>query len=156
VKTDTTSCAGCTVREQAVSRRDFVSMATLSAVTVALTACGGGGEGSTGPVSPGVGTIAIALSNHPELATVGNVAKVRNSPAVAIARTSTGLVAFSLSCTHQGTVVEIRNGNTLRCPNHFATFTSDGVWTGGQRTTSLVRLPLMLDAGGTTATITLG
>jgi hypothetical protein len=53
-------------------------------------------------------------------------------------------------------VVAIQNGNTLRCPNHLATFTSDGVWTGGQRTTSLVRLPLMLDAGGTTATITLG
>jgi len=145
------------VREQAVSRRDFVSMATLSAVTVALTACGGGGEGSTGPVSPGVGTIAIVLSNHPGLATVGNVAKVRNSPAVAIARTSDGLVAFSLSCTHQGSVVEIRNDNTLRCPNHGAVFTSAGVWNGGQqRTTSLVRLPLALDAGGTTATITLG
>jgi len=75
---------------------------------------------------------------------------------VAMARTSTGLVAFSLSCTHQGTVVAIQNDKTLRCSNHFATFTSDGVWTGGQSTRSLVRLPLMLDAGGTTATITLG
>ena len=157
MKTETTSCAGCAVRREAVSRRDFVSMATMSAVAVALTGCGGGGgDDPMGPETPGTGTVAITLSSFPGLATVGNVAKVRNSPPVAIARTSTGLVAFSMFCTHQGTLVGINNDNTIRCPNHGATFTSAGVWTGGQRTTNLVRLPLVLDGAGTTATVTLG
>ncbi len=157
MKTDPTMCAGCAVQKREVSRRDFVSMATMSAVAVALTACGGGGaDDPVGPGTPGTGTVAITLSSFPELATIGNVAKVRNSPPVAMARTSTGLVAFSMFCTHQGTLVGINSDNTIRCPNHGATFTSAGVWTGGQRTTNLVRLPLVLDAAGTTATVTLG
>jgi Rieske Fe-S protein len=145
------------VREKAVSRRDFVSAATLSAVAVVLTACGGGEDGATGPIEPGTGQIAISLASFPGLATVGNVAKVRNSPPIAMARTSTGLVAFSLSCTHQGTTVIIEDDRTLQCPNHGARFTFDGIYvTSAQRTSSLVRLPVVVDAGGTTATVTLG
>ena len=156
--TDTRQCSGCIVRENAVSRRDFVSAATLSAVAVVLTACGGGGaEDAAGPVPPGTGEVAIALASFPELATVGNVAKVRNSPPIAMARTSTGLVAFSMSCTHQGTTVLIESDKTLQCPNHGARFTFDGVYvTSSQRTTSLVRLPVVVNAGGTTATVRLG
>jgi Rieske Fe-S protein len=158
MKTDTTQCSGCIVRDKAVSRRDFVSAATLSAMAVVLTACGGGSEeGATGPIEPGTGQIAISLANFPELATVGSVARVRITPPVAMARTSTGLVAFSLSCTHQGTTVLIEDDRTLQCPNHGARFTFDGIWVNSsQRTSSLVRLPVAVDAGGTTATVTLG
>ncbi len=150
------ACAGCAVRENAVTRRDFVSMATMSAVALALAACGGAEDGGTGPVPPGTGTFAIKPADFPALATVGGTVKVRNSPPVAVSRTASGLVAFSLSCTHQGTTTVIDPDFTIFCPNHGAMFTSAGVWTGGQKTSSLVRLPLALDGAGTTATITLG
>jgi cytochrome b6-f complex iron-sulfur subunit len=151
------SCAGCAVRENAVSRRDFVSMATLSAVAVALTACGGSAsDGSTGPGTGGTGTFTVNPGDYPALATVGGTVKVRNSPPVALAKTSGGLVAFSLSCPHQGTTVVIDPDFTMFCPNHGAMFSAAGVWKGGQKTSSLVRLPISLDAAGTTATVTLG
>ena len=151
------TCAGCAVRENSVSRRDFVSMATLSAVAAALTACGGSaGDGATGPGTGGTGTFTVKPADYPALATIGGTVKVRNSPPVALAKTSGGLVAFSLSCPHQGTTVVIDNDFTMFCPNHGAMFTAAGVWTGGQRTSGLVRLPVALDTAGTNATITLG
>ncbi len=158
MKPENQACTGCAVRENMVTRRDFVSMATMSAVTLALTACGGGaaGDGSTGPVPPGTGTFTVKPGDFPMLANVGSAVKVRNSPPVALAKTSAGLVAFSLSCPHQGTNVVIDSDFTMFCPNHGAMFTAAGVWTGGQRTSSLVRLPVALDSAGTTATITLG
>jgi Rieske Fe-S protein len=156
---DTTKCSGCAVKtaKETVSRRDFVSIATLSAIAVTLSACGGAaGDGVTGPIPPGVGEVTVRVTDFPTLATVGGIAKVRNSPPVAMTRTSNGLVAFSMSCTHQGTTVVINTDGTIFCPNHGAEFTSGGVWTGGQRTSSLVRLPVAVDSGGTNATITLG
>lgn len=155
---DAKSCSGCRLADAAVSRRDFVSMATMSAVAVALSGCGGGDDdgGSTGPVPPGTGQITVLLTDFPSLSAVGATAKVRSSPPIAVSRTATGLVAFSLSCTHQGTTVNIRTDFSILCPNHGAQFTAAGVWTGGQPTTNLVRLPMTLDPAGTTATITLG
>ena len=150
------ACAGCAVREKVVSRRDFVSMATLSAVAVALSACGGSaGDTPTGPGTGGTGTFTVRPADYAALASVGGAVKVRNSPPVALAKTSGGLVAFSLSCPHQGTTVVIDSDFTMFCPNHGAMFTAAGVWTGGQRTSNLVRLPVALDTSGTTATITL-
>jgi Rieske Fe-S protein len=159
MKPDTTQCTGCAVKtaKETVSRRDFVSMATLSAVALTLTACGsGGGDDITGPIPPGVGEVTVRVADFPALNAVGGVAKVRNSPPVAMTRTSSGFVAFSMSCTHQGTTVGINDDGTIFCPNHGAEFTSAGIWTGGQRTSSLVRLPVVIDSGGINATITLG
>jgi Rieske Fe-S protein len=156
---DVTVCRGCAARSDGVSRREFLSAATMSAVALTLAACGGGGgdDEITGPIPPGVGEITVRITDFPALASVGGVARVRSSPPVAMTRTATGFVAFSLSCTHQGTTVTINSNNTLRCSNHGAEFSSLGVWTGGaQRTTNLVRLPVVPDAAGTSATITLG
>jgi cytochrome b6-f complex iron-sulfur subunit len=146
-------------RNTGVSRREFLSAATMSAVALTLAACGSGGGGDddiTGPVPPGVGEITVRVADFPGLASVGGVARVRSSPPVAMTRTSSGFLAYSLSCTHQGTTVLINANNTLQCPNHGAEFTSAGVWTGGQRTSNLVRLPVAMDATGANATITLG
>ena len=157
MKAESQGCAGCAVRENAVTRRDFVSIATMSAVAIALTACGGAaGDAPTDPGTGGTGTFSVKPGDFPALATVGGTVKVRNSPPVALAKTSGGLVAFSLSCTHQGTTVVIDPDFTIFCPNHGAMFTAAGVWKGGQKTSSLVRLPVELDAAGTTATIRLG
>lgn len=164
---ETKPCSGCTVGQAgaAVSRRDFVTLATLSAVAVTLTACGGGSDtGLAGPVPPGSGPVSVPpgagaavvrLADFPALDAVGGVARVISTPPVAVARTATStFVAFSMLCTHQGTLVNINNDGTIRCPNHGAAFTSAGVWTGGQPTTNLVRLPVQVDALGN-ATITL-
>jgi Rieske Fe-S protein len=152
------NCVSCAVNLAAVSRRDFVAFATLSAVAATLTACGGGGGdgGSTGPINPGVGTITVRLADFAGLATTGKAVKVQNSPPIAMIRATSGLVAYSLSCTHTGTTVDINADSSLTCPNHGARFTAEGIWTGGQRATNLVRLPVTLDSGGSTATITLG
>lgn len=161
-------CGPCPVRD-AVSRRDFVSMATLSAVALALTACGGGELGGvtepvdtpvTTPTTPGtptVGTnqIGVNVSAYAALANVGGVAKVNNSPPIALARTSSGFVAFSLRCTHDGTTVSVQSGTSLRCPNHGALFSSSGTWSGGFRTSSLARRTVQASADNTFVVVNL-
>ncbi len=158
---DIRTCSGCSVASAAVSRRDFVSTATLAAVAVALSGCGGGGSDG-GPTSPpfvpkppALATpLVIALANFPALATVGGVARVSSQPPIALARTSAGLVGFSLECTHAGTTVDVRSNFTLKCPNHGAEFSFDGTWTGGeQQTSSLFRVTVTPDATGATVSI---
>ncbi len=148
-------CRGCTV-----TRREFVSQATLAAVAATLAACGGGGgSGGTGPTvvqkPPTISTpLIITLGNFPVLASVGGVARVSSQPPIAMARTAAGLVAFSLECTHQGTVVDFNGPVAFKCPNHGAEFAFDGSWTGGQQSTSsLFRLTVTPDSTGTTAAI---
>ena len=80
----------------------------------------------------------MTISAYPALANVGGVAKVNASPAVGLARTATGFVAYSLRCPHQGTTVNIVGTASWRCPNHDALFNGTGAWTGGQSTTNLV------------------
>jgi Rieske Fe-S protein len=162
VRVEQQDCTGCVLATAAVSRRDFVSQATLSAIALALTACGGGG--GDGPSSPPAATpkppvittpLVITLVNFPALATVGGVERVSSQPAIAMARTAAGLVAYSLECTHAGTTVNINGNRTLKCPNHGAEFAFDGTWTGGeQQTSSLFRLTVVMDPSGATASIT--
>jgi Rieske Fe-S protein len=162
VRVNSQECTGCVLATAAVSRRDFVSQATLSAIALALTACGGGGgdgPSSSTPPTPKPPVIAtplvITLANFPLLATVGGVERVSSQPAIAMARTSAGLVAYSLECTHAGTTVNINANRTLKCPNHGAEFAFDGTWTGGeQQTSSLFQLKVTVDATGATASIT--
>jgi Rieske Fe-S protein len=145
-------------RDEGITRRDFMSAAMLSAVAATLAACGGGelsaadkllapsGTPTTTPAptpsgngTPTVGAnqFGVTVASYPALATAGGVAVVRTSPPIALARTASGFAAFSLRCTHEGTTVRVQSGNTLRCPNHGALFSSTGAWTGGYRTSSL-------------------
>lgn len=155
-------CDVCANARAGVSRREFVSRATMTAIAAALAGCGGGGggDGALGPVAapkpPVISTpMIITLANFPALATVGGVAKVSSQPPIALARTATGLVGYSLECTHAGTTVELRSDFTLKCPNHGAEFAFDGAWTGGeQRTSSLFAVTVTPDASGATVAIT--
>ena len=154
-------CDVCAIARAGVSRREFVSQATLAAVAAVLAGCGGGGgDGALGPVAapkpPVISTpMIITLANFPALATVGGVAKVSSQPPIALARTAAGLVGYSLECTHAGTTVELRSDFTLKCPNHGAEFAFDGEWTGGeQRTSSLFAVTVTPDASGATVAIT--
>jgi Rieske Fe-S protein len=151
-------CTGCAL----VSRREFVSQATLAAVAAALAGCGGSrsdGGVTAPPFVPKVPVLntplIITLANFPALANVGGAARVSSQPPIALARTTTGLVGYSLECTHAGTTVDLRANFTLKCPNHGAEFAFDGSWTGGeQQTSSLFRVTVTPDATGATVAIT--
>ena len=123
-----------------VSRRTFLSAATLAAVAAVLESCsgGGGGDGVTGPSSGG-GALTVTLSNFPQLATVGGIAKVDGGVGLPTALVRTGastFVSLSMVCTHAGTTIGI-NGSGFLCPNHGAVFSSTGANIGGQPTSSL-------------------
>ena len=158
---DVHDCAGCALAgAPAVSRRDFVSQATLAAVAAVLAGCASGSDGgSTGPgvtqKPPVLNTpLIITLANFPALATVGGAARVSSQPPIALARTAQGLVGFSLECTHAGTTVELQGNSTFKCPNHGAEFSFDGTWTGGtQQTSSLFRVTVTPDASGDTVAL---
>lgn len=163
MSTDQSRCDGCAIAG-AVSRREFVSQATLVAVSLALTACGGGGgiAGSTGPVASPVppvlaSPLIITLASFPALANIGSAVRVSSQPPIALARIAAGiggLVGYSLECTHAGTTVDLRDNFTLKCPNHGAEFAFDGAWTGGaQQTSSLFRVVVTPDASGATVAI---
>lgn len=141
------ACASC-----AVSRRTFLSAATLAAVAAALEACSdvtGPGGGSVGG-----GPFTVKLSDFPVLANVGGVARVNTSgsPTALVRTGSTTFVAVSMICTHQGSTVNISNGAYV-CPNHGARYSATGTWTGGQVTSSLPTFGATFDANAGTVTI---
>lgn len=146
------ACEGC-----ALSRREFVGRSTLAAVAAMLaSACGGPIPGVDNPLGPGsTGSLTINLADYPALANVGGIARVNTGGApVAVVRQSAGtFAAFSMSCPHAGTTIDIVGGAFV-CPNHGARFNAAGQWTGGQRTSNLVSLPVTYDA--TAGTLTLG
>lgn len=138
-------CAPC------LARRDFLSQSALAALGAALLgACGDGVTGATGGSTVVSGSVRIA--DYPALAAVGGIARV-NGTVVAVVRSATSTYrAFSMSCPHQGTTIAI-SGNGFRCPNHGATFSATGAWTGGERTSSLRELSVVYNAQDETLTI---
>ncbi len=50
------------------------------------------------------------------------VTSANKNYAVVLTRTSSGVVAFNRSCTHQGSLVAPSGGNQLTCPSHGAVF----------------------------------
>ena len=139
-----------------VSRRDFVAATTLSAISALLCGCGGALE-FTAPVDPtAVGSTSFRLSDYPALSTVGGIARLNGTsvPVAAVRTSSTAMAAFSLTCPHAGTQVEIVGGG-FRCPNHGATFAADGRWTGGQNTSNLTAIPVTFDVAGGSFTLAL-
>jgi nitrite reductase/ring-hydroxylating ferredoxin subunit len=111
----------------------------------------------TQPGNPTVGAnqIGVTIANYPALANVGGVAKVNSSPPVAVARTATGFVAYSLRCPHQGTTVTIVGTTSWKCPNHAATFNGTGAWTGGQSSAALVKRTVTPNQAGTFVVVNL-
>lgn len=150
-------CSGCRhAVNDGMDRRSFISAAALASISFAL-ACGDGQIGGVAGLTGGVpgGTITVRLADYAALATVGGVARVPTTGApVAIYRNADqSYLAFSMSCPHNGTTVNI-TANGFTCPNHKATFAKDGTWTGGQRTSALVAVPLTYDAVNGTLTLT--
>lgn len=151
-------CAGlCARQSDAMDRRSFLSAAALASITLALTACGDGTIGGlTGlPAGVGSGSLSVRLSDFVALNTVGSVARVTTTGApIAVYRSGpTTFQAFSMSCPHSGTTVNITATGFL-CPNHKAKFGKDGAWLGGKATTALVSIPVTYDAATGMLTIT--
>ncbi len=144
-----------------VSRRDFISSATLAAVAALLTtACGTGADilaarNRSTPGTLSAGGITLRLSDYPALAQVGGIARADTTAGpIALVRAATSTVAaFSMICPHQGATINIQ-GNGFVCPNHFAQFSATGQWLGGQPTTNLVSYPTTYDSA--TGLITVG
>ena len=147
------ACEGC-----ALSRREFVGRSTLAAVAAVLAAaCGGPIPGVDNPLGPGSagGSLTIKLADYPALANVGGIAKVNNTggaPIAVVRQSASNFLAFSMSCPHAGTTINI-SGSGFVCPNHGARFNASGQWTGGQSTSNLVSVTCTYDAAAGTLTL---
>jgi Rieske Fe-S protein len=101
-------------------------------------------------------TLVVTLSAFPALASVGGLARVdggKGTPVALVRMSATAFTAFSMTCPHQGTTVQI-SGGAFVCPNHGARFSSAGVWTGGQKTTNLSTFATVYDSAKGTVTVT--
>ena len=147
----TTTPAVLTLRATAtgLSNGTYTAQVTVSAAGVAdriLTV--------TLTIAP-IGLV-VNIAAWPALATVGGVAGSvgnLNTTPVAIVRTSaTSFAAFSMTCPHAGTRINVVNNTSFRCPNHGALFDSAGVNlpSSPQRTTNLVRLTVTYTPGAPT------
>jgi Rieske Fe-S protein len=139
-----------------LTRRAFLAETTMAAVAAVLTsACGNGIFGASGG-GGGPVNLTVTLASFPALGTVGAIARVdgnSSNPVAAIQSPAGTYRAFSMVCPHQGTTIDIR-GSGFRCPNHGATFSATGAWTGGQNTSNLTELTVAYDAAAGTLQIT--
>ena len=103
----------------------------------------------------GANQVGVTVASYAALASIGGVAVVNANPPFALARASTGFVAYSLRCPHQGTTVNIVGTTSWRCPNHDALFASTGAWTGGQRSAALIARTVTPNAAGTFVVVNL-
>ena len=146
------ACLGCAGSVQGLDRRAFLGRGALAAAALLLAGCSTGGGGGSPTLS---GSFTVNVASYPALATVGGVALVTSSGGypVAVVRTSSGYLALSRICPHQGATVGT-SGSGFRCPQHGATFAIDGTWTGGERTSSMRQLASSFDAS--TGILTIG
>ena len=98
---------------RAVTRRTFLAESTLAAVAAVLaSACGDGVFG--GAFGPGqVVALNINVNNFPALASVGGIARVDGNSGTPVAVYHSGVdayEAFSMTCPHAGTTVNIQGG----------------------------------------------
>lgn len=151
-------CSTCTV-----SRRQFVTSATLASVAAVLAACGGGDAGPVGPGGSGgsggtttppppiTGTVTVRIADHPDLAV--NLRPVAVTASIAVVRNGSAYLAFSRACTHEGVTVQV-TGATFTCPSHGSRFDATGQVLNGPATQALNRLSVVHDTTAGTLAIT--
>ena len=142
-------CGGCAMFD----RRGFLTRASLLGLGAMVTAaCGDGviGGALTQP-NPTITPFLVDPTKLTALQQVGGrvVVSAPESGAVILERLSaTSFRGFALACPHAGTSVEVLSDGFL-CPNHGARFSRDGVWQGGQPTSNLNQVAVILQANGT-------
>jgi nitrite reductase/ring-hydroxylating ferredoxin subunit len=131
------ACQAC------VSRRRFLGQSALAAAAAAfLAACGDGqigGGGVTGPIEP----VLVTVTDFPGLATVGKLVNINAQIAAKRTGAST-FAAFSRSCTHQGTQIDLFQTGFF-CSNHLSQFDNDGHVTVGPAARDLDKLVTTYD-----------
>lgn len=136
-----------------LSRREFIACSSTAFAGLALLGCGLNSSLTDPLTSP----LTVNIADHPELATVGGAVKIWAGPKtpVGVARTSLATFdAVSLTCPHQGTIVNVGTGSApFGCPGHGAEFDINGTWVGGQSTGNLTRYSVAFDATAGTLTI---
>ncbi|MFC9183872.1 Rieske (2Fe-2S) protein [Streptomyces globisporus] len=126
-----------------LGRRTVVAAVGAAGATAALTACGGGSDGTKGSDTveqPGTGgekqggAVLAATGDIPE---GGGV--VFAAQKVVVTQPKPGeFKAFSSTCTHQGCAVKDVSAGTITCPCHNSTFdAATGSPTGGPATQPL-------------------
>jgi cytochrome b6-f complex iron-sulfur subunit len=125
------SCRDC------MNRRAFIAnSAGLAALAAAIEACGDG-------TISGVATI-VKVANFPGLATVGTLVQV-SSFFAAKRLGPDSFDAFSMACTHEGTLLGIVNGQRFDCPEHGSRFDANGAVINGPAQRPLTRLVTSYD-----------
>ena len=144
--------------DDCLSRRAFLTKGTIvMAGAAALVA--GCGDGQFGPeaLTSTTGTLSFKVASIPELATVGQLVKIRPQLGlIAVKRTGPStFFAVSTVCTHQGCETSIV-GSAFECPCHRAAYDSDGIVTRqpiGGSATNLPTYTTQYDATTDTLTI---
>ena len=107
-------------------RRDFVSVCTLAALSVALGGCASLAMRRVTPVD---GRLELALAHYPELSERESVLTVlpdgTDQPVFVLTDSEGAHTALSSTCTHLGCTVEA-GGTNLVCPCHGSTFDRQG------------------------------
>lgn len=147
-----------------LSRRGFLSATTMSVIGAVLaSACGGGGDGPTGVVTPpttaGVSVsgnvITVDLAQVPALTAANGFILVAR-PSTIIIHTGNDYRAFTSICTHQQcTVGDFRNGRIV-CPCHGSQYDASGQVVVGPATQRLREFAVAMDAGTQKLTVTAG
>ena len=137
------SCHDC------MNRRAFIAnSAGLTALAAAIAACGDGtvsGVAAKVPVIiPGVDSVVVKVADFPGLATTGTLVQV--SSFFAAKRTGPGSFdAFSMACTHEGTLLGIVAGQRFDCSAHGSRFDANGAVINGPAERPLTRLVTSYD-----------
>lgn len=141
-------CRSCDV----LPRRDFLATTSLLALSALTSGCDQ--SAVSGPESvPDFPLVPITLDPRsiPGLQEVGGrvvITQGLSSPVLVERLGVSDYHGLSLVCPHRGTIVEPRSTG-FRCPNHGATFGSDGRWSSGQSTTDLAPVAVRLNPDGT-------
>jgi cytochrome b6-f complex iron-sulfur subunit len=133
------SCVSCIISCNFLYHKNQISMDRKQFLLTGCALCGFGVAAtmldSCSKTVPVDFTLNLNDSANAALGNVGGYVIANGGNTIVIKRSS-GFVAYSLVCTHEGAIVNY-NGNSFQCPRHGATFNSTGGVTGGPASSSL-------------------
>ena len=132
-----------------MDRKQFITSTTLAGLALCLGACNDDDEGNVVvPTNVNFTLDLTAASNAALNNTGGSIVK---DGVIVIALGGGNYSAFQAACPHAGTTVNYQ-GSGFRCPNHGATFDTNGKRTGGPANSDLKRFTVVVT--GTNLTVT--